>query len=531
MGVLFLCDANFPPACDSGTRCACFKSDTNTICGKSRAFKRRRALEAQRAHTRLVRDVRSQVSAGRCADTSLSRTTHAAWLLVVLDNTLQRPPTESMRLVVLACLLALACSEAGSSATGGGGAPGAGNAGASNGAGANETNGASGAGAAAGGAGSGGQPTQVGGIAGASTGGDGGRGGSTLAGSGSGGSAGAATSTLPSCQLAFPYQDEPALGTWLGGDSAYSLVLDEHTALWSFQDTFVGKHGQSERAGSTLIANSYAYVSCDAGVAQIRYFWRHDGAGARAVMSDGVANQRFWPQQPFLYGGYLFQAMTRVQNGADEIGTTLARVKNPRATPDTWQVEYFDLAALSGLGKGTLIEGDYAYLFGNAGEAIITRLPLAELVKPSLMPSQLLQYLAQDDTWKQGLDTNDAKKLGFSANVGTSFRYLSQAKRWLVLFTNTSGWPAPNISISTSPALTGPWSKPSDVYRVPEMTPGKPEYDPDTVCYAAIEHAESNPAPETDLLFSYTCNSLVFEKQLANMTIYLPKIVQMKLPN
>jgi len=115
--------------------------------------------------------------------------------------------------------------------------------------------------------------------------------------------------------------------------------------------------------------------------------------------------------------------------------------------------------------------------------------------------------------------------------VGTSFRYLSQAKQWLVLFTNTSGWPAPNISISTAPALEGPWSKPIDVYRVPEMTPGKPEYDQDTVCYAAIEHAESNPAPETDLLFSYTCNSLVFEKQLANMAIYLPKIVRMKLPN
>lgn len=369
----------------------------------------------------------------------------------------------------------------------------------------------------------------VGGTAGASSGGDGDSGGSAVA--GSGGSAAGATSTLPDCTLAFPYQDEPALGTWLGGDSAYSLVLDEHTALWSFQDTFVGKHGQTGRPGSAMIANSYAYVSCNAGVAKIQYFWRHEGGGAQAVMSDGAANQRFWPQQPFLYGGYLFQAMTRVQNGADEIGTALARVKNPRDTPDTWQVEYFDLATLSGLGKGTLIEGDYAYLFGNAGEAVIARLPLAELVKPNLMPSQLLEYLSKDNTWKQGLDTNDAKKLGFSANVGTSFRYLSQAKQWLVLFTNTSGWPAPNISISTAPALEGPWSKPIDVYRVPEMTPGKPEYDQDTVCYAAIEHAESNPAPETDLLFSYTCNSLVFEKQLANMAIYLPKIVRMKLPN
>lgn len=430
-----------------------------------------------------------------------------------------------MRLAALACLLLLACSEAGSGAVGGGGttsSSGGSNSGASSVAGSNNLGGG------AGGTNVGGQPAVDSGGGGSGSGGTTGNGGSAVA--GSGGSGGAAPSTLPDCALSFPYQDEPARGTWLGGDSAYSLVLDEHTALWTFQDTFVGKNGQTERAGSTMIANSYAYVSCDAGVSKVQYFWRHEGGGAQAVLSDGVANQRFWPQQPFLYGGYLFQAMTRVQNGADEIGTALARVKNPRDTPDTWQVEYYDLATLSGLGKGTLVEGDYAYLFGNAGEAVITRLALAELTKPKLMPSQLLQYLAKDGTWKQGLDTNDAKKLGFSANVGTSFRYLSQAKKWLVLFTNTSGWPAPNISISTAPSLEGPWSQPVDVYRVPEMTAGKPEYDQDTVCYAAIEHVESNPAPETELLFSYTCNSLVFEKQLANMAIYLPKIVRMKLP-
>ncbi len=52
----------------------------------------------------------------------------------------------------------------------------------------------------------------------------------------------------------------------------------------------------------------------------------------------------------------------------------------------------------------------------------------------------------------------------------------------------------------------------------------------DTVCYAAIEHGESNPDPDSDLLFSYTCNSLVGAKQIENMGIYLPKIVKLKNP-
>jgi hypothetical protein len=335
---------------------------------------------------------------------------------------------------------------------------------------------------------------------------------------------------VSACPLAFPYQDEPGLGSWLGGDSAYSTMLTPNTALWSFQDTFVGKVGQQLRQGAGMIANSLALVSCNAGVPSIHYVWGLSGSAPRAIFSDTTANERFWPQQPFIYQGTLFAAMTRVQGAATEVGTSLARVTNPLDAPAQWKVESFDLATLSGLGKGAIVVDNYVYLFGSVGEAIVTRLPLDELVKPEAIPSALLQYLASDGQWKLGLVTGDAKRLGFAANVGTSVRYLKGSSRWLVLFMNTSGWPSADVSLSTAPSLEGPWSKPTNVYRVPEMTPGAPEYDVDNVCYAAIEHVESNPDPEADLLFSYTCNSTVFAKQLANMGIYLPRIVKMKNP-
>jgi hypothetical protein len=340
----------------------------------------------------------------------------------------------------------------------------------------------------------------------------------------------AETSPFSTCALSFPYQDEPGLGTWLGGDSAYSLPLSPTTALWSFQDTFVGKHGQTARAGSTLIANSFAHVTCNDGVASIRYFWGLAGSAPRAILSDGAAGQRFWPQQPFIHQGTLFVAMTRVQGGADEIGTTLARVANPHDPPDQWRAEYFELAALPGLGKGTVVVDGYAYLFGNVGTAVVTRLPLDALVARAAEPKALLQYLAKDGQWKPGLVNADAKQLGFAANVGTSFRYLRGSARWMVLFLTTAGWPSADIAVATAPTLEGPWSAARNVYKVPEMIPGRAEYDADNVCYAAIEHPESNPAPETKLLFSYTCNSLVFAKQLANMNIYLPKMVTLAMP-
>lgn len=40
----------------------------------------------------------------------------------------------------------------------------------------------------------------------------------------------------------------------------------------------------------------------------------------------------------------------------------------------------------------------------------------------------------------------------------------------------------------------------------------------------------TNPDSETQLLFSYTCNSFVLAKQLANLGLYLPKIVKLTNP-
>jgi hypothetical protein len=336
--------------------------------------------------------------------------------------------------------------------------------------------------------------------------------------------------SFSSCALKFPYQDEPDLGTWLGGDSAYSTMLTPTMALWSFQDTFVGKHGQAGRQGAGLIANSFAHVSCDNGAWSIQYRWGGTSASPRAVFADGTPNQRFWPQQPFIHQGMLFTAMTRVAGASTEVGTSLARVHNPMDPPGQWNTDYFDLAPISGLGKGTVLLDGYAYLFGTVGSTIATRLPLDELIKPGAVPTALLQYLANDGQWKQGFVAGDLKRLGFAANVGTSFRYLKKSSQWLVLFTNTSSWPSPNIAVATAPSLEGPWGNVTNVYKVPEMTPGAPEYDVDNVCYAAIEHPESNSDPENELLFSYTCNSLVSAKQIANVGIYLPKIVKMKNP-
>lgn len=62
------------------------------------------------------------------------------------------------------------------------------------------------------------------------------------------------------------------------------------------------------------------------------------------------------------------------------------------------------------------------------------------------------------------------------------------------------------------------------------MDPQSPDYDPDTICYGAAEQEAWNPDPDSKLLFTYTCNSNEFAELLANMAIYVPRVVKLTNP-
>jgi len=335
------------------------------------------------------------------------------------------------------------------------------------------------------------------------------------------------------CTPQFPYQDDPTLGTWLGGDSAYSVSVSPTAAVWTFQDTFVGPAHQTGRANVPIIGNTMAIAECHGGVFSLHYFWTR--SGPKAFFDDGnTQGSRFWTLQPWMHAGTLFAALTEVENAAvgfDELSTKLARVANPLDPAGSWHVEYLALADIPGLGKGAVVQDGYVYLYAPfQNDQIVARLPLDELVKPGADPPALLQYLSKAGDWKAGLSTADAKKIGLTANTGISVRYVPGLAQWVALFMNTSTWPSPNVAVSSAPSLEGPWSKPANVYSVQEMNPAAPGYDKDTICYAAIEHPEWNPNPEAQLFFTYTCNSTVFAKQVANMNIYVPRVVNIKNP-
>jgi len=370
------------------------------------------------------------------------------------------------------------------------------------------------------------------------SGGNGGSAGSMAGGSGSGG-AGAPgdppASKLSDCQLAFPYQDQDPRGHWLGADSNFSVVLSPARALMTFQDTFVGGSSADSRSGSAMVGNTLASISCQDGAYAIDYAWGGSGLEHEALFDDqNPDGQRLWVHRPWLHEGKLFLTGTRVSSddlGFVEHGMTLARVQNPLDAPAEWSIEYFNLTDQRlTVGKGIVDSAEHLYLFTPyQSSMILVRLAKAKLVEPTLSEASL-EYLGADGAWSPGLVAASAKTLGLPANTGLTVRYHAASERWLALFTNTSGWPSASISISSAATLEGPWSEPVDIYSVPEMDPSSPEYDADTICYGASEHDAFNPDPDAEILFTYTCNSNQFPKLLANMAIYVPRVVTVENP-
>ena len=402
-----------------------------------------------------------------------------------------------------------------------------------------QTAGTTGAGASAGTA-TGASAGQGSGASGASAGAGSGGASSAGAGGSSAGQAGSApvepsAGNLSDCELALPYQDQAPRGHWLGGDSNFSVVLSASRALMTFQDTFVGGASTSSRMGSAMVGNTLASIACQDGQYSIDYSWGGVADSHQAMFDDqNPAGQRLWVHRPWVHEGQLFLTGTRVSSddtGFQEHGMTLARVENPLDAPAQWSIDYFNLTDQRlTIGKGIADSGQHIYLFTPyEANMILVRIAKSQLLEATIGEASL-EYLRAAGNWAAGVVPADAKKLGLPANTGLTVRYHQASQRWLALFTNTSGWPSDVISISSAPELEGPWDEPTDIYSVPEMDPEAPEYDADTICYGAAEHDAFNPDPDGQILFTYTCNSNQFEKLLANMAIYVPRVVKVENP-
>jgi hypothetical protein len=329
---------------------------------------------------------------------------------------------------------------------------------------------------------------------------------------------------------------------WLGADDAYSVPLTPTESLWLFGDTFVGTSKTLLRTqAKTMARNSVGISNCPPGkTCTMRYFWqRPDDPKPRSFFDTGTDDLWYWPLDGFLDGQTLYVSLMAVRNkpgagpddafGFEIAGTKLATIANARISPDKWHIVIQDLtdarlwAGVSMVPDGKFVIW-YTQVSKGEGHGYMTamRVPREKMAQPS----NAWEYLRKDGPWETGVAGEDAMHVIEQPISEMSVRYHPSIKKWLALSTGPE-FPSPRAVVRFADSPVGPWSDPQTIYEFPEMKRDNPGYDKDTFCYAVKEHIEFT---ETKIALTYTCNSMVVAKAIANMGIYSPRFVVLDLP-
>jgi hypothetical protein len=341
------------------------------------------------------------------------------------------------------------------------------------------------------------------------------------------------------CTPEFKLQQNNLLG-WQGADAAYSIPLPDGRDVWIFGDTLYGKQRVVNGNAPRMVHNSLGISAFDAdGNFHLQYVIRRGPSGqAQSYFSPKDPEHWYWAMDGFVHKKDLWVTLLCVKHpqhtspGAMDFatcGTDLARVSGLNHDPQQWRVQYFPLV-LDGVkaypSATTVVDGKYAYLFAlyeiGSRPLLVTRVPLKGLGDPR----KNLEYLAKDGQWKPGFDPANAKQVMNPGSPELSIRYHPDLTKWIAVMVDPNGL-SHKVILRYAANLTGPWSVPQVIYRIPEMLPG-PKRDSATFCYAGKEHPEFERRGELD--FTYVCNTMDVPTLATDYTIYYPHFIQVPMP-
>jgi len=338
------------------------------------------------------------------------------------------------------------------------------------------------------------------------------------------------------CKPQFPLKDG-----WLGGDGDVSVPINAATTLFIFSDTYVGNKNQQSRKvpGMKMVSNSVAIQTClPNGETDVKYFWNNMySENPEPIFKTYTKRYIYWVPGAFLVNDNLYIVLEKVgpKLGASPdnvfnfslLGFTLAKISNPYAAPNEWEIEYIPLPDFVNpeMAIGPHVKlNNYIYFF-------VSRYDKAQvLVRKQLdfidSPEKPFEYYALDKTWKTGLDTTDMDTIvnGFRS---TTVNYHPDLKQWVMI--SDIAFMDNKIKMRTAPELTGPWSDEIIIYEIPEVTPGNPSYHKSNFCYLPREGIQYYDSEKHEMLITYDINNSDFSEIVSNAQIYTPKVITVSL--
>jgi len=325
---------------------------------------------------------------------------------------------------------------------------------------------------------------------------------------------------------------------WLGADAALSIPLGPERTLWLFGDTFVAKTEARSRGESEMVRNTVAIqTGADPRSAKSTFGWRRDADGTPASFFPESGAEWYWPGHGARLGArgplilFLFKLRGTPGEGLGfaHAGWAVAVVDDPDAPLDAWRPRIVDAPAL----PFDAVPATAVFVDGERVVALAIR-------QAGAHAGALVRYdairLARGDVsgteWWSGSAWVPQGALGPAgpafvlddAGAECSIHFDARTRSWVHVA--SYGFGASTIGVRTAPALTGPWSAPTTVYRPPESSGKKP------FVYAAKAHPEIAGEDPRDLVVTYATNSFEFGDLFTpegRRALYWPRCVAVRL--
>lgn len=321
---------------------------------------------------------------------------------------------------------------------------------------------------------------------------------------------------------------------WLGADAALSVPLDGEQTLWLFGDTFVATSEAHRRSESRMVRNTLALqTGLDPGSATMEFRWGRAEDGAPASFFPERAEAWYWPghgvrvEKALVVFLFTLVATPGEGLGFDGAGYALARIEDVSAPLASWKPVILDAPPLpfDALPATAVVrEGEHVVALAIRQHGVhagaLVRWPAVTLATGSLAGAEWWdgeRWTPEAELGPRGpafvLDDAGAE---CSLHRDASGRYVHVA---------SYGFGASTIGLRSAPALTGPWSVPTTIYRPPESDAPRP------FVYAAKAHPELS-GPQGELLVTYATNSFEFADLFTpagERGLYWPRVVAVPL--
>ncbi|UFU07608.1 DUF4185 domain-containing protein [Ruania halotolerans] len=314
---------------------------------------------------------------------------------------------------------------------------------------------------------------------------------------------------------------------WTGGDSTFSIPLQDGRNVWVFSDTFLGPvNSDGTRPLETPFLNNSFVVQDTDGLNTVTggtpaepaslieppedggWYWVGDGVQA----SDGTVQLtalQFW------YGG----------GGAFDFGWESNHLA--RFDADTLELlALTDLPSESGVQWASWIEpaGKYTYIYGVEDGGAEKFMHVAR-VRGTDLTARWQFWTGNRWSWDETRTTR------LMDGVANEYSVSALADGYLLITQDTHEIFSRNIEAYVACSPTGPFHPVGTVYEMPEVGAGGSYGNPNIFAYNAHEHPELREVTESGMttVLTYNVNSFDSADLYDDVTIYRPRFVELEI--